>query len=57
MTVKWMRPTGNPIETRDTPEIREYAAENDWKEVKPRGRRKSVKAADKAEQVETDGDG
>lgn len=32
-TIKYMRPSGNPIEVNDLPEIREYAAANGWTEV------------------------
>jgi hypothetical protein len=34
MTIKWKRPSGSELETRDTDEIREYAAQHGWKEVK-----------------------
>ncbi len=37
--MKWKRPTGTIIETSDNKDIREYAAENNWKEVK-NGKRK-----------------
>jgi hypothetical protein len=29
--IKWTRPSGSTIETKDTPEIIEYAALNGWK--------------------------
>lgn len=29
--IKWTKPNGTEIETRDTPEIVEYAASLDWK--------------------------
>ena len=32
--MKWMRPSGTEIETRDTEEIREYALSLGWEEVK-----------------------
>lgn len=53
--IKWMRPSGNEIETRDTDEIREYASEQGWKEVKPRGR-KPKKADPVTTEAVVDGD-
>ena len=29
--MKWIKPNGTEIETRDTPEIAEYAKANGWK--------------------------
>ena len=40
--MKWVKPNGTEIETRDTEEIREYALSLGWKEVKA-GRKKVVK--------------
>ncbi len=44
----WMRPSGNPIELKDTPEMEKFATDNGWtKEVK-----KPVKKAKKAKKAE-----
>ncbi len=39
--MKWKRPTGTTIETSDNKDIRAYAKENDWKEVKNGNRKPS----------------
>lgn len=52
--MKWMRPSGTEIETRDTEEIREYALSLGWKEVK-RVRKPKPKTEVKTE-VSDDGD-
>ena len=52
--MKWIRPSGTEIETRDTEEIREYALSLGWKEAK-RGRKPKPKAEVKTE-VNDDGD-
>lgn len=31
----WMRPNGNPIELKDTPNMEKFATDNGWTKVKP----------------------
>ena len=41
--MKWIRPSGVPIETNDLPETIAYAKEHGWKEDKPKPKAKPKK--------------
>jgi len=43
--MKWTRPSGSPIELKDTPEMEKFATDNGWtKEVKKPKKSKAKKA-------------
>ena len=44
--MKWTKPNGTEIETRDTEEIRAYLTSLGYQDKKPRGRPKRVKDDD-----------
>ena len=41
--MKWLRPSGNPIELKDTPEMEELATSNGWTKVHTKPVKKSKK--------------
>jgi len=43
--MKWMRPSGNTIETNDSKETIAYAESLGWKEIKKAPAKKAVKKA------------
>ena len=40
----WNRPSGNPIELEDTPEMEKLATDNGWTKAKPKKSKKAKKA-------------
>ena len=42
--MKWNRPSGNPIELKDTPEMEELALSNGWTKPKVKKPKKAKKA-------------
>lgn len=42
----YTRPSGNPIELKDTPEMERFASDNGWEKEKPLKKAKKTKKAE-----------
>jgi hypothetical protein len=53
LKIKYTKPNGNEIEVNNTPEIREYAKNNGWKETnRAKPREKAEKTAPVAHEID-----